>query len=157
LVARGWQVQMTRTTDVDVYQPNDSAHDELQARDDIANQAGARLFVSVHTNSFSGSGPNGTTTYFYKGIDRAFADAIHRRFQGAALGTKDDGVIKNNFYVLVHSNMPAVLIETAFLSNPDDYALLSSPAWLQKIAQAIADGIGDYAGSPSGNAQSKQR
>lgn len=157
LIARGWQVQMTRTTDVDVYAPNDSAHDELQARDDIANQAGARLFVSLHTNSFSGSGPSGTTTYYYKGMDRAFADAIHRRFQGAGLGTKDDGVIKNNFYVLVHSNMPAVLIETAFLSNPDDYALLSSPAWLQKLAQAIADGIGDYAGSPAGNAQSKQR
>ena len=38
--------------------------------------------------------------------------------------------------------MPAVLIETAFLTNPSDYALLTSPAWRQKIAQEIADGIG---------------
>lgn len=157
LIARGWEVQMTRSTDVDVYAPNDSARDELQARDDIANHAGARLFVSVHTNSYSGSGPSGTTTYFYKAVDRGFADAMHRRFLAANLGTKDDGVVKNNFYVLVHSNMPAVLIETAFLSNPDDYSLLASAAWQQKMAQAIADGIDDYAGSPSSSSQSGQR
>ena len=157
LIARGWEVQMTRTADVDVYAPNDSARDELQARDDIANRAGARLFVSVHTNSYSGSGPSGTTTYFYKPVDRGLADAVHRRFLAANLGTKDDGEIKNNFYVLVHSIMPSVLIETAFLSNPDDYALLGSAAWQQKIAQAIADGIDDYAGAPAANAQSGQR
>lgn len=53
LVARGWQVKMTRDTDVDVFEPNDSAHDELQARDDIANGAGARMLISMHTNSFT--------------------------------------------------------------------------------------------------------
>jgi N-acetylmuramoyl-L-alanine amidase len=40
--------------------------------------------------------------------------------------------------------MPAVLVETAFLSNPSDYALLSSPAWRQKVAESIADGIDRY-------------
>ena len=41
--------------------------------------------------------------------------------------------------------MPAVLIETAFLTNPSDYALLASSAWRQKVVQEIADGIGQYA------------
>ncbi len=145
LIARGWQVVMTRNSDVDVYSPNDSAHDELQARDDIANHGAARLLVSIHANSYSGSGPSGTTTYYYKPQDLPLANAVHRRLQG--LGTKDDGVVRNNFYVIVHASMPAVLIETAFLSNPGDYALLTSPQFLQRIATAIADGIADYAGS----------
>jgi N-acetylmuramoyl-L-alanine amidase CwlD len=144
LLARGWQVKLTRSDDSDVYAPNDSARDELQARDDVANNAGARMLVSVHVNSFTSSGLAGTTTYYFKSGDLSLAEAIHRRLI-ASLGTKDDGVRKENFYVLHHARMPAVLVETAFLSNPDDAALLHSPAFLQKVATSIADGIGDYA------------
>jgi N-acetylmuramoyl-L-alanine amidase len=147
LIQRGWIVRMTRDTDTDVYAPNDSARDELQARCDIANKAGARMFVSVHVNSFTSSGLNGTTTYYYKPVDLAMAQAVQRRLI-ASLGTKDDGVRKDNFYVIHHTAMPAILIETAFLSNPDDAALLHSTAFLDKVAAAIADGIGDYAHTP---------
>jgi N-acetylmuramoyl-L-alanine amidase len=143
LVAQGWQVKLTHETDADVYQPNDSAHDELQARVDIANQAGARLFVSIHVNAFINSGPYGTTLYITKPDDVALARSIETQTEGD--GTKDDGVIKANYYVTHHTRMPAVLIETAFLSNPNDYALVTSSAWRQKIAQEIADGIDKYA------------
>jgi N-acetylmuramoyl-L-alanine amidase len=143
LIARGWEVKMTRETNVDVYEPNDSAHDELQARDDIANKAGARLFVSIHANAFINSGPYGTTCYISKPDDVAFARAVESHL--AADGTKDDGIVKSHLYVTLHARMPAVLIETAFLTNPGDYALLTSSAWRQKVAQEIADGIGQYA------------
>ncbi|MEO6834494.1 MAG: N-acetylmuramoyl-L-alanine amidase [Candidatus Tumulicola sp.] len=142
LIARGWQVQMTHDADVDVYAPNDSAHDELQARDDIANNAGARLLISIHVNAFINSGPYGTTCYISKPGDVALARSIQRQL--ASDGTKDDGVIKSHLYVTLHALMPAVLVETAFLSNPNDFALLTSPSWRQKIAQSIADGIGQY-------------
>ena len=142
LIARGWEVKMTRDTDVDVYAPNDSAHDELQARVDVANKAGARLFVSIHANAFINSGPYGTTCYVSKPEDVAFARIVEAHL--AADGTKDDGIVKSHLYVTLHTRMPAVLIETAFLSNPSDYALLTSAAWRQKVAQEIADGIGQY-------------
>ncbi|MGH7727248.1 MAG: N-acetylmuramoyl-L-alanine amidase family protein, partial [Vulcanimicrobiaceae bacterium] len=148
LLARGWKVTMTRTRDVDVYQPNDSARDELQARDDIANAAGARLLVSVHINSYTSSWLNGTTTYYYKPDALPLAQAIHARL-AAMLPTKDDGIQKANFYVIHHCTMPAVLVETAFLSNPGDAADLREPAFLQKVAIAIADGVADYAGQPT--------
>jgi N-acetylmuramoyl-L-alanine amidase len=147
LVARGWSVKLTRESDVDVYAPNDSAHDELQARCDVANAAGARMFVSIHINSFTTSDLKGTTTYYYKSEDLPLAQAVHRRLI-AALGTSDDGVRKDNFYVIHHTTMPAILIETAFMSNPDDAALLRSPSFLQKVALSVADGVGDYAGAP---------
>ncbi len=143
LIAHGWQVKLTRETDVDVYAPNDSARDELQARVDVANNAGARLFVSIHANAFINSGPYGTTCYISKPSDAALAHIVETHL--AADGTKDDGVIKSHLYVTYHTKMPAVLIETAFLTNPSDYALLASAAWRQKVAQEIADGIAAYA------------
>ena len=73
-------------------QPNDSAHDELQARVDIANNAGARLFVSIHANAFINSGPYGTTCYISKPDDVALARVLETHL--ASDGTKDDGVIK---------------------------------------------------------------
>ncbi len=142
LISRGWQVRMTRDTDVDVYAPNDSAHDELQARVNVANGAGARLFISIHANSFINSGPYGTTCYISKSNDLALARLIEREL--ASDGTKDDGIVKSHLYVTLHTLMPAVLIETAFLSNPSDLALLTSPEWRQRVAQSIADGIDQY-------------
>jgi len=143
LVARGWEVKLTRETDVDVYAPDDTARQELQARVDVANKAGARLFVSIHVNAYINSGPNGTTFYISKPEDFALARVVETHM--AADGTNDDGIVKSHLYVTLHTRMPAVLIETAFLSNPSDYALLTSPAWRQKIAQEMADGIGQYA------------
>lgn len=143
LVARGWQVQLTHDTDVDVYQPDDTAHEELQARVDVANNAGARLFISIHANAFLNSGPRGTTYYVSKKSDVALAEILQQHLSSD--GTKDDGIIKSHLYVTLHTRMPAVLIETAFLTNPGDLALLASSAWRQKIMQAVADGIDEYA------------
>jgi N-acetylmuramoyl-L-alanine amidase len=157
LVAHGWQVKLTRTTDHDVDAtarstaeaakygfPNDSDADDLQARDDIANSLGARLFVSIHCNSFINSGPSGTTTYFTKPIDLPLAQSVQSELV-QSVGTKDDGIVKARYYVTVHARMPAILIETAFLSNPGDYALLTSTRWRQKVAESIASGIDRYA------------
>ena len=148
LTSRGWIVKMTRDTDVDVYQPNDSARDELQARCDVANAAGARFFISVHTNAFTSTSQHGTTTYFYQAQSYGLASAIHERL-AATLPTTDDGIIKSNYYVIHHTKMPSVLIEMAFDSNPTDAQYLRSSAFLQKVALGIADGVGNYASSPS--------
>ncbi|MBC5801171.1 MAG: N-acetylmuramoyl-L-alanine amidase [Candidatus Eremiobacteraeota bacterium] len=148
LVSRGWIVEMTRDSDIDVYEPNDSARDELQARDDIANDAHARLFISVHSNAApSVLAMNGTTTYYYKPDSYAFARAVHARL-AADLPTKDDGIIKDKFYVIAHATMPAILIESAFLTSARDAELLHDPVFLQKIALAIAEGVGSYTSAP---------
>ncbi len=148
LIARGWIVKMTRTTDVDVYGPNASDRAELQARCDVANAAGARMFISVHINSFTTGELNGTTTYYYKPQDRLFAAAIQRHLMNT-LATKDDGVRRENFYVVRHTAMPSVLVETAFISNPSDAAQMRQPAFLQNVALGIANGIREYAGTPA--------
>ena len=66
-----------------------------------------------------------------------------------AAGTSDIGPRHENFYVIRHTTMPAVLIETAFISNPHDAALLGSSSFLQNMAQGIANGVKAYAGAPA--------
>lgn len=57
----------------------------------------------------------------------------------------DRGIKKAPFVVLIGANMPSILVEISFLSNPHDARLLHSPRFRQRIAQALYDGIASYA------------
>jgi N-acetylmuramoyl-L-alanine amidase len=155
LIAQGWSVRMTRDGDVDPVtqanlammaadgKPNPSDRAYLQTRCDVANDVNARLFISIHVNYSESPSVNGTTFYWYKPQDQALATTLERAVIPAA-GTNDIGPRHENFYVIHHTTMPAVLIETAFISNPHDAALLASPAFLQNMAQGIASGVKAY-------------
>jgi N-acetylmuramoyl-L-alanine amidase len=167
LVAQGWTVRLTRETDTDPVsadnlarmhadgKPNADDRAYLQTRCDVANAANARLFISIHVNSAPFSGARGSTFYWYKPQDAAFAQALERAVVATA-GTQDDGARHENFYVVRHTTMPAVLIETAFATNPSDVDLLRQPSFLQNVAQGIANGIKAYAGTPSSSTVSSQ-
>jgi N-acetylmuramoyl-L-alanine amidase len=160
LVAQGWTVRMTREGDIDPVgadqlaqmhadgKPNADDRAYLQTRCDVANAANARMFISIHVNSAPVSSAHGSTFYWYKPQDAAFAQALERAVVAAA-GTQDDGARHENFYVVRHTTMPAVLIETAFVTNPSDVELLRSPSFLQNVAQGIANGVKAYAGAPA--------
>jgi N-acetylmuramoyl-L-alanine amidase len=148
LKRQGWKVSMTRVGDYDVGDPTGPDSAELQARCDVANAAGARLFVSVHINASVSSAPNGTTTYYWHPADRAFAQDVQNELI-ATDGITDDGVKRATFYVIHHTVMPSILVEAAYLSNAHDAELLSHSAFLDKIAAGIARGIGDFTGGPS--------
>jgi len=62
----------------------------------------------------------------------------------AKLGRRDRGVKQAPFYVLVGCQMPSVLVEIAFISNAEEEKLLNDPAWQQKAAEAIYEGIRTY-------------
>ena len=144
---QGWKVTMTRVGDYDVGDPSGPDAAELQARCDVANAAGARMFVSVHINASTSSAPNGTTTYYWHPGDHDFAQDVQNEVVSAT-GITDDGVRRETFYVIHHTVMPSILVEVAYLSNAHDAELLTRPAFLDKVADAIARGIGDYSGGP---------
>jgi len=141
----GWHVVLTRDGDYEVGDPSGNDDQELQARCDVANAAGARLFISVHINSSFSSGPSGLTTYFWRPSDRALAQTIQSATARAS-GAGDAGIKRENFYVIHHTVMPSVLIENAYLSNWHDAALLAQPTFLDRLAAGIAQGIKDYTG-----------
>ena len=60
------------------------------------------------------------------------------------IDSKNRGVIKSKFYVINHTDVPAVLVETGFISNPEERAELITEKRKQATAKAIADGIIEY-------------
>ncbi|MBS2040134.1 N-acetylmuramoyl-L-alanine amidase [bacterium] len=144
LKAQGWNVVMTRTTDVDVSYANSSAREELGARCKVANDAKADLFVSVHCNASVNAGSNGTSIHYYKQSDYVLASQLQSSVMNGT-GRANRGLQANRFYVLAHTNMPAVLVETAFLTNGTEGALLNDPNYRQKIAEGLAQGLRQYA------------
>ena len=141
----GAKVVMTRDSDVDVYGPNASARNELQARVDVGNRVNSDIFVSIHCNAFVNPAANGTQTFYYGSSyqGQRLAQNIQEKMIEAN-GLRDRGISTCNFYVVKHSYMPAVLIETAFITNYDEEALLSDDEWQTIMAKAIAEGINEY-------------
>ena len=142
----GAHVVMTRDRDVDVYGPNASAHDELQARVDVgARVPAAEVFLSIHCNAFSNPGAHGMETYYYPGSSAGarFATILNEELEKAG-GLFNRGVKTANFYVIKHSSMPATLAELAFITNAREEQLLNNAQYQMKLAEAIARAIGRY-------------
>lgn len=150
LVAEGATVYMTRTTDTEVSPKGANASDieELQARCDVANNSKSDIFISIHMDSFSSGAAKGTTGYYYSLGSKRSRDLADKVRQGVIdqIGTSSRGTQSCNFYVVKHTDMPATLVEVAFISNPQEEQLLNSEEGIKKAAQGIADGIADYFG-----------
>jgi N-acetylmuramoyl-L-alanine amidase len=62
-------------------------------------------------------------------------------------GVKDLGTKEALFYVLLGTKMPAILVETAFLSHAEEEQRLASEKYQEDVAQAIAHGVDDFLGN----------
>ncbi len=147
LRAQGARTLLTRTQDLaggDLPYSTEGA--DLAARVEIANAAGAEIFVSVHNNALAATSSGTETYHFYYSSTaaRTLAESVHAQML-PALGLPDRGVKSAGFFVLRHTRMPAILVEGAFLSNPSEALLLADPAARQRIAEAIGRGIAAYA------------
>ncbi|TDA67866.1 MAG: AMIN domain-containing protein [Clostridia bacterium] len=143
LVDNGATVIFTRTGDTAL---------SLEERAQMANQAAAQVFVSIHLNASPNPGLQGTSTYFYAAgseqrTERQRLAAAIQSNLVSSLGRPDLGVREANFAVLRYSQMPAVLVEVAFISNPDEEQLLAREDFRQQAAAGIAKGIMTYLGS----------
>lgn len=119
---------------------------KLHDRPDMANRSGADIFISIHNNSFTDPRDHGTEIWYYN--DHPGSPRLARAVQKAlkeGVGLRDRGV-KNwePFVVVRYTKMPAILVECAFLSNPDEAKLLADPAFQMRLAKAIYQGINEY-------------
>ncbi|MDZ4170097.1 MAG: N-acetylmuramoyl-L-alanine amidase [Coriobacteriia bacterium] len=170
LVKRGYRVLMTRQTDralslTDTFTWGYSAtrgtwafardgranprgdipRDDLQARANVANTAGADLFISVHANGSVKRTVRGYET-FASGRDalgRSLSKVVQRRVI-ARTKMVDRGAKTADFYVLRWTNMPAILLEAGFITNKADAALLRNPSFLAKMADGVASGVDEW-------------
>ena len=140
LRARGVRVVTTRIDDSTV---------SLDKRVEIADQAGAKLMVSIHADAEKTEIGNarGFTVFVGKNASAASlaaAKRIEKRL--AAAGVQGRGVRRHPkaIRVLVKPKCPSVLVEMGFMSNPRDLSMLRRPGHRLLLARAIADGILDY-------------
>ena len=134
LNGRGISIKYSRTTDTYL---------SLEERARLANAWGADLFVSIHANSATSS-VRGTECYTHptantatKTLSGNVSRAIASKF-----GISNRGHKEANFAVLRLSNMPAILVETAFISNSSDANLLNTRQ--TDFSIAIANSILSY-------------
>lgn len=133
------KVFCTRTEDV---------YPTLQERADLALGMEADLFISWHCNASEATKRNGTEVLFNaeQGKEdvfnsKAFAQLCMEKLT-AALGTKNGGLAnRQDLHIVRRATMPVVLIETAYLSNTKDLAILKNDEKLQAAAYAVYEAI----------------
>jgi len=161
LAQAGFTVSFTRTTDTYV---------DLPPRPEIANNRHADLFISLHFNTVSAgaSDVSGSQVYCFTPVG---ASSTNARGEGTetspstgnrndaknvllaydlqksltrALGAEDRGVCRGRLRVLRDANMPAALVEAAYISNPAEVKKIIDPAYRKQMAQAIVNGVIAY-------------
>jgi N-acetylmuramoyl-L-alanine amidase len=124
-------------------------------RPEIANSMGAQLYVAIHNNSFDHNWAQGTEVHYYDKIDEEERDEMEKygiyskdvakKVQSEmlkALGTHDRGVKRSPKLVFLNkTDMPAIVIEGAFLSNEEDLKKIMSEEYAKRYAYAAAKGI----------------
>lgn len=134
LEKQGIQAIMTRDSDYFV---------ALAPRVEMARQAGANLFVSIHANSISNRPDvNGLETYYY-GIGKPLAETIHNSIL-QNININNRRVREARFYVLRNSAIPATLVEVGFVTGTQDAPKLGDSTYQSEMASAIAKGIIQY-------------
>ena len=116
----------------------------LQDRCSFANNLPADLFVSIHCDAWHQETVKGISTHIYRESSKAsitFAEAIQNSLLSVFPNHLNRGVKKAGFYVLKHTNMPAVLVECEFISNPETRKFLKEPENQLALAKATKEGI----------------
>ena len=138
LQSMGYTVYYTRTNDIEI---------DLEPRVAAAERVNADVFVSIHANSLDSrnSRVNGVETFHSRGstVGRELAYYVQSQIISET-GATDRNVKAAGFYVIAKTSMPAILVETGFLTNPAEARNLNSPDYQKRMADAIARGIDQF-------------
>lgn len=148
LRAKGIEVVLTRESDKRLAATSGS---DLKKRADKIRDAGCDLFLSVHFNASEKSMAGGFEIFVNEHDDRSYkiASGLERAIVAEKLGLKDRGVkwddkgAHKTLYLLdkLSGDMPSMLLEAAFITSPNDRAIIFSRKSMQRYAEAVADYI----------------
>ena len=141
LEKKGFRVMMLRETDEFL---------EKEDRAELANSYQADAYVSIHQNTYKGKDKSiGGIETWYDGGDgtrdsKTLAECVHREAIKSTGAVERSLIDSDKLYVLSKTLMPACLIETGFLSNLEECRRLTDPAYQEKLAEGIVEGITEY-------------
>lgn len=149
LLSRGATVVVTRREDICLAEGNTATKQrkraDLQARMDIAKAAGADVLMSIHLNEYRSRAQSGPQVFYQRGGEdgRLLAGVLQAALIEGLEPRKHRKAMAGDYYVL-RSAIPSVLVECGFLSNAEEEKLLLTPAYHQRIAVSLADGLVEY-------------
>lgn len=161
LLKKGYGVKMTRETDKDVSDllPNgpDTRHRrDVHARAKYINESDGDLFVSIHVNSCEDPYTRGAITFFAADNPQGeiLAKVIQNHLNKVTKAEPQTGEYfhenarTGDFYLLLNTEIPGVIIEVGFITSPGDKKLLATDSYRKKLAEAICEGIESYLAYP---------
>ena len=143
----GFDVVLTRSTMDGLYDENASnkKKSEMEKRKDIINNSNADIMISLHMNSFPLTSAEGAQVFYANGSGQGMTLAkdvktpICKSFENAR-----SYVTVGDYFVLNYSNIPSVLVECGFLSNPNEERLLQQKDYRENFCYSILAGIINY-------------
>ncbi|MBS4173659.1 SH3 domain-containing protein [Bacillus sp. FJAT-49736] len=123
---------------------NDDHYVSLPARVGISENNKADAFISIHFDSLKEDpSVTGHTTYYYHDNQRALANEINQAISSQT-SIKDRGVRFGDFHVIRENNIPAVLAELGYLSNPNEELLINTEQYQELVTTSIYNGFVRY-------------
>lgn len=146
LTERGAAVVLSRTEDICLSEDGSGKarkRADLQKRLDIAEEANADVFLSIHLNEYRDRSESGPQVFYQRGADagRLLAGALQEAFVQTLKPAKVRAANAGDYYVLRNTTLPAVLVECGFLSNAEEEKKLLDAAYQGLIGHAVADGL----------------
>lgn len=140
------EVLLTRSDDVEVSASN---------RAYLANTAGASMVVSIHHAAYRSPLANGSATFYfdrlgYQSHRGQMAATYVQRGVSRALGTADLGEFGRSYEILRETNIPAVVLEPLYLTNPENLRLASDRYYPTTVAEALVEALEQYSGREAG-------
>lgn len=148
LSARGNKVIMTREGDSGLHDGTGTIREkkiaDMKKRVEIINNSNADLFISIHMNSLDDSTVSGLHLFYTPGDEdiKPLAESIQESLaEATGAAAHDIRPASPSLYLMKYAEIPGILIECGFLSNPDEERLLKSDAYRSRIAWGIAQGL----------------
>ena len=120
---------------------------DLKLRESIVIEEDPDLFVSVHVNAIPDSKWRGAQVFYHPDGNpsgEVLANSIQMSIRNTLKNTDREALSIKGVYLLKKVPMPSVLVETGFISNPEERGLLVDPAYQAKVADSIVEGIIQY-------------
>lgn len=152
LTKSGEEILMTRSDDRGLY-PDETAtvrakkQADLQKRVSLANAEGTLCLVSIHMNHFTDSKYSGPQIFYPAGSaeSQRLAEAIRLSIlRDIGPHCTRETKPSRDLYLLREAQVPAVIVECGFLSNPEEESLLQDTVYQSALATAIANGIKSF-------------
>lgn len=138
---------LTRDGDIDYYTKGKGGkRNDLLKRAEIIETSGANAFVSIHCNAIKGSNWSGAQVFYNPKLpeNKLLADSLQQALKKISPGNKRQVKQDSDILLLKSVNVPGVLVEAGFISNPEEAARLNNDLYQQKLAEYIAKALAHY-------------